>query len=62
MAMGYDPNRQQPTSMKVDRVVNPADKIIDYVYEYYDPNGKNNGRIRKIFDHTDSAYTTTYVY
>jgi RHS repeat-associated protein len=62
MAMGYDPNRQQTTSMKVDRVGNPADKIVDYVYNYYDANGKNNGRIRKIFDNTDTAYTTTYVY
>jgi len=62
MTMGYDPNRQQPASMKVDRVGNPADKIVDYVYNYYDANGKNNGRIRKIFDNTDSAYTTTYVY
>src|SRR5262249_4516851 len=38
------------------------DKIIDYTYEYYDANGKNNNRIRKITDNVDSAYTTDYAY
>src|SRR5262249_611672 len=45
LQMGYNANRQQPTSMKVDLVSNPNDKIIDYTYEYYDANGKNNNRI-----------------
>jgi RHS repeat-associated protein len=62
MAMGYAPNRQQPTSMKVDRVGNPADKIIDYVYNYYDLNGKNNGRILKVTDNIDPTFTTDYSY
>ncbi len=59
--MGYDANRQQPTSMVVDRT-NGTDKIIDYAYQYYDQNGNNNGRIRTITDNYDPAYTTTYGY
>src|SRR5258706_2981520 len=35
LTMGYNDNRSQPISMKVDRVSNPADKIIDNSYEYY---------------------------
>nr|MDQ3009607.1 hypothetical protein [Acidobacteriota bacterium] len=40
LMMGYNDNRSQPISMKVDRASNPTDKIIDYSYEYYmtDPN------------------------
>src|SRR5262249_34281783 len=55
LQMDYNANRQQPTSMKVDMTSNPNDKIIDYTYEYYDANGKNNNRIRKITDNIDSA-------
>jgi RHS repeat-associated protein len=62
LQMGYYAQRQQPASMKVDRVSNPSDKIIDYAYEYYDANGNNNNRIRQITDNTDSSYTTTYLY
>jgi RHS repeat-associated protein len=60
--MGYNANRQQPVSMKVDRASNPSDKIIDYAYQYYDANGKNNNRIRQITDNVDPAYTTSYLY
>ncbi|HKQ72777.1 MAG TPA: carboxypeptidase-like regulatory domain-containing protein, partial [Blastocatellia bacterium] len=62
LTMGYNANRNQPISMKVDRVNNPSDKIIDYVYDYYDAQGKNNKRIRKITDNIDSAFTTDYTY
>ncbi len=60
--MGYDDNRNQPTSMKVDRTNNAADKVVDYAYQYYDANGKNNNRIRQITDNIDTAYTTSYQY
>jgi len=62
LQMGYNPNRQQAISMKVDRVSNPSDKIIDYAYEYYDQNGNNNNRIRKVTDNIEPAYTTDYSY
>jgi YD repeat-containing protein len=62
LTMGYNANRQQPASMKVDRVNNPADKIIDYAYQYYDAQGRNNNRIRQITDNVDPAYTTSYGY
>jgi RHS repeat-associated protein len=62
LVMGYNANRQQPVSMKVDRASNPSDKIIDYAYQYYDANGKNNNRIRQITDNMDPAYTTSYLY
>jgi RHS repeat-associated protein len=62
LQMGYYAQRGQPASMKVDRVSNPSDKIIDYAYEYYDANGKNNNRIRQITDNVDGNYTTTYLY
>jgi RHS repeat-associated protein len=62
LTMGYNANRNQPISMKVDRVSNPSDKIIDYAYDYYDPQGKNNNRIRKITDNVESAFTTDYTY
>ncbi|MGH9803017.1 MAG: hypothetical protein ACRD82_21845, partial [Blastocatellia bacterium] len=62
LTMGYDDNRNQPTSMKVDRTNNSADKVVDYAYQYYDANGKNNNRIRQITDNIDTAYTTSYLY
>ncbi|MEK7830226.1 MAG: carboxypeptidase-like regulatory domain-containing protein, partial [Acidobacteriota bacterium] len=62
LTMGYDDNRNQPTSMVVDRTNNPADKVVDYAYQYYDANGKNNNRIRQITDNLDTAYTTSYLY
>ncbi|MGH9841183.1 MAG: RHS repeat-associated core domain-containing protein [Blastocatellia bacterium] len=63
LQMDYYTNRQQqPFSMKVDRASNPSDKIIDYAYQYYDANGKNNNRIRKITDNLDTSYTTDYTY
>ncbi len=62
LQMGYNDDRSQPISMKVDRVTNSADKIIDYQYDYYDAQGNNNNRIRKITDNIDPQYTTTYSY
>jgi len=62
LQMGYNDDRSQPISMKVDRVTNSADKIIDYQYNYYDAQGNNNNRIRKITDNIDPQYTTTYSY
>jgi hypothetical protein len=62
LEMGYSANRQQPVSMKVSMASNANDKIMDYAYEYYDANGKNNNRIRKITDNLDAGYTTTYAY
>ncbi|HMZ20570.1 MAG TPA: RHS repeat-associated core domain-containing protein, partial [Blastocatellia bacterium] len=67
LTMGYNNDRSQPISMKVDRVTNSADKIIDYQYDYYttDPQtgqNVNNNRIRKITDNIDPQYTTTYSY
>ncbi|MBK9316880.1 MAG: hypothetical protein IPM55_21940 [Acidobacteria bacterium] len=61
LTMGYNANRQQPVSMKVDRT-DGSDTIIDYAYDYYDAGGHNNGRIRQITDNVDPAYTTTYAY
>ena len=60
--MGYYQQRSQPASMKVDLASNPADKIIDYSYDYNDATGANNNRIRKITDNVDGGYTTTYTY
>jgi len=62
LTMGYNDNRNQPTSMVVDRTNNPADKVVDYAYQYYDANGKNNNRIRQITDNIETAYSTTYTY
>ncbi|MDX2043139.1 MAG: RHS repeat-associated core domain-containing protein, partial [Acidobacteriota bacterium] len=62
LTMGYNDNRNQPTSMVVDRTNNSADKVVDYAYQYYDANGKNNNRIRQITDNIDTAYSTTYSY
>ena len=33
-----------------------------YAYQYYDGEGRNNGRIRKIVDNYVAAYTTEYQY
>ncbi len=60
--MGYNDQRNQPTSMKVDLLSNPSDKVVDYAYDYYNANGNNNGLIRKVTDHLDGQYTTTYQY
>ena len=64
LTMGYNANRQQPITMKVDRVGNPNDKLIDYAYEYYtqESEPKNNNRIRKIIDNLDGNYTVNYQY
>ncbi len=35
LTMGYYQQRSQPASMKVDLASNPADKIIDYSYDYW---------------------------
>ncbi|HMV48351.1 MAG TPA: hypothetical protein PKD31_11405, partial [Blastocatellia bacterium] len=39
LTMGYYQQRSQPASMKVDLASNPADKIIDYSYDYNDATG-----------------------
>ena len=62
LTMGYNDNRNQPASMVVDRTNNSADKVVDYAYQYYDANGKNNNRIRQITDNLETAYSTTYTY
>jgi RHS repeat-associated protein len=67
LTMGYNDNRSQPISMKVDRVNNPADKIIDNSYEYYmtDPEtgaSVNNNRIRRIVDNTGYGGDTADYY
>ncbi len=67
LTMGYNDNRSQPISMKVDRTNNSADKIIDYSYEYYmtDPEtgaSVNNNRIRRIVDNISPEWTTDYLY
>lgn len=62
LTMGYNDQRSQPTSMIVDRTNNSADKVVDYAYQYYDANGKNNNRIRQITDNIETAYSTTYTY
>ncbi len=62
LQMGYNADREQPISMKVDRVSNPSDKIMDFVYDYYDAEGKNNNRIHKITDNIDPSYTANYFY
>ncbi len=61
LQMSYDANRQQPAGMKVDRQ-DGSDTIIDNAYQYYDSQGRNNGRIRQITDNYDPGYTTQYYY
>jgi RHS repeat-associated protein len=61
LTMGYNANRQQPTSMKVDRT-DGTDPIVDYGYDYYGTDGLNNSRIKKITDNVDAAYTVDYKY
>jgi hypothetical protein len=60
LTMGYNAMRQQPISMKVGP--GGTGTVLDYSYEYYDANSKNNNRIRKIIDGLDGAYATTYNY
>jgi RHS repeat-associated protein len=61
LTMGYNANRQQPASMKVDRT-DGTDPIVDYSYDYYGADGLNNNRIKKITDNVDAAYTVDYKY
>jgi RHS repeat-associated protein len=61
LTMGYNANRQQPTTMKVDRT-DGTDPILDYGYDYYGADGLNNNRIKKITDNVDAAYTVDYKY
>ncbi len=60
LTMTYNANRQQPLTMKVGP--NGTGTIVNYTYDYYDANGYNNNRIRKITDNVDSAYTVQYNY
>ena len=62
LTMGYNDQRSQPISMKVDRIGNPADKVLDYEYQYYDAQGKNNNRLRQITDKVDGAFSSVYTY
>ncbi|MGH9852389.1 MAG: RHS repeat domain-containing protein, partial [Blastocatellia bacterium] len=56
---GYNINRQQMTSLVVKKQ-DGTDTIINQSYNYN--NNGNNGRIQKITDNVDGAYTTTYAY
>src|SRR5581483_4705426 len=60
LTMGYNANRQQPISMKVGP--NGSGTILNYAYEYYDTNGHNNNRLRRVADNLDSNYTLNYSY
>ncbi len=59
--MGYNANRQQPITMKVEP--GGTGSIIDYTYEYYTTgSGLNNNRIRSITDGVDAQYSVSYAY
>ncbi len=61
MTASYDAKRLQMTYLSVHSASNVNDKIVSLDYNYY--NGQsNNGRIQKITDYLDGAYTTTYTY
>ncbi len=60
LSVGYDAKRQQMTSLNVRRT-NDNDAIIDKSYDYAN-GGANNGRLQKITNNLDAAYTTTYTY
>ena len=51
------------TNMLIRRTSNTVTDniIVNSSYDYYN-GGANNGRIQKITDNTDAAYTTTYGY
>lgn len=59
--MGYSHHRHTMSTMKVYTVSN-NDTIINNGYDYYGSTGTNNGRIQKINDYVDGAYTTTFNY
>ncbi len=63
MQISYDARRQQMTNMLIRRTSNTgADNVVvNSDYDYYN-GGANNGRIQKITDNIDTAYTTTYGY
>jgi len=61
LAMGYSEQRHQLTSMIVQKS-DGSDRIVDKSYEYYDTNQANTGRLMKLTDHLDPAYSVTYYY
>jgi RHS repeat-associated protein len=62
MEVSWDLRRQQMTRIKVMRTDN-TDPIVDQEYDYYTgPNGQNNGRIQRVTDYLDAAYSATYSY
>ena len=61
LTANYDAKRLQMTYMSVHSASNVNDKIVSLDYNYYN-GGANNGRIQKITDYLDGAYTTTYTY
>ena len=63
LQLSYDAKRQQMTNLYVRRVSNSGtdNVIVNSTYDYYN-GGANNGRIQKITDSLDAAYTTTYGY
>ena len=56
----YDPTRQQMVGLRVKKQDNSA-TIMNYDYDFAN-GGNNNGRIQKVTDHVNSAWTTTYTY
>ncbi|MFN0123721.1 MAG: carboxypeptidase-like regulatory domain-containing protein [Blastocatellia bacterium] len=63
LTLGYNVNRHQMISMKVDNQ-NGTNAIINKTYGYADPYNSqvNDGRIRKITDLVDANYTVNYAY
>jgi YD repeat-containing protein len=61
MTANYDAKRLQMTYMSVHSASNVNDKIVSLDYNFYN-GGANNGRLQKITDYLDGAYTTTYAY
>ncbi len=57
----YDAKRLQMTYLSVHAASNENDKIVSLDYNYYN-GGSNNGRVQKITDYLDGAYTATYAY
>lgn len=60
LEMGYSTDRQQLTSLVLKKQ-DGSDVVTSLSYDY-ENGGDNNGRVQKITDNVDSAYTTTYGY
>jgi RHS repeat-associated protein len=62
LVASYDAARQQITRLKVWTPGRPTEEtIVDTQYDYYNGGG-DNGRIQRITDNVDSAYSTSYAY